>query len=59
LCKLCADSPGSLVAVLHGFLRDSGTKTLLSAEASRYAQRYLIEPTDERIAAMSRWLEQK
>lgn len=58
-CKMYADSPGSLVSVLHDFLRDSGNKAQLSAEACRYAEKYLIEPTDERIAAMSRWLEQK
>jgi hypothetical protein len=58
-CKLYADSAGSLVSVLHGFLHGSGNKAQLSAEASRYAEKYLIQPTDERIAAMSRWLEQK
>jgi hypothetical protein len=58
-CKLHADSASSLVSVLHSFLHDSRKKAQLSAEASRYAEKYLIEPTDERIAAMSRWLEQK
>lgn len=55
--KLRASSPESLIHSLSTYLDSSQTDLPQSVDAARYAQSYLIEPTDEGIATMSRVLE--
>jgi hypothetical protein len=56
-CRLKVTTPADLLREVKSLLNDQGRLAAMGDAAYDYAQRYLVEPTVERISAMTFWLE--